>query len=150
MIIQVKRELPKDTGAVRGRVYLDNHFFCYSLENRDYIFPDGKYSLMGRTSPSFKSNKVYIDVPGRTNIMFHGGNTIDASKGCVLVAYNRDGDTIQGDASNDLFKRVDGAYNAGEGVRVDVSTPAKKYIFVGGVAAVALVAWIVFKPKKRG
>ena len=141
MIIRVKRELPKD-GAIRGRVYLDNDFFAYSLESEAYTFPDGKYSLMGRTSPSFKKKKVYIDVPGRTNIMFHGGNTTEDTKGCILVAYNRDGQTIQGDASNDLFKRVDGAYNDGEGVEVHFTTPAKKYILVGGLVAVLAAWWI--------
>ena len=141
MIIQVKRELPKN-GAIRGRVYLDNDFFAYSLENEAHTFPDGKYSLMGRTSPSFKKNKVYIDVPGRSNIMFHGANTIDDLKGCIGVAYNRDGQTIQGDASNDLFNRVDGAYKDGEGVEVHFTTPAKKYILVGGLVAVLAAWWI--------
>lgn len=141
MIIQVKRELPKN-GAIRGRVYLDNDFFAYSLESEAHTFPDGKYSLMGRKSPSFKKNKVYIDVPGRSNIMFHGGNTTEDTKGCILVAYNRDGQTIQGDASNDLFKRVDGAYKDGEGVEVHFTTPAKKYILVGGLAAVLVAWWI--------
>ena len=144
MIIQVKRELPKN-GAIRGRVYLDKDFFAYSLENDDYKIPDGKYSLMGRTSPSFKSNKVYIDVPGRSNIMFHGGNTKDASKGCILIAYNREGDTIQGDASNDLFKAVDGAYKAGQGVRVDVTTPARIWLKIGGTAAALVAAWWILK-----
>lgn len=144
MIIQVKRELPKN-GAIRGRVYLDKNFFAYSLENDDYKIPDGKYSLMGRTSPSFKSNKVYIDVPGRSNIMFHGGNTRSASKGCILIAYNRDGDTIQGDASNDLFKAVDGAYKAGQGVRVDVTTPARTWLKIWGTAAALVAAWWILK-----
>jgi len=137
MIIQVKREFPKKSGAIRSRVFLDNEFFCYGLENKAYSFPDGKYSLMGRTSPSFQKNKVYIDVPGRSNIMFHGGNTIDDTKGCILCAYNRDGEQIQGDASNDLFKRVDGAYRAGEGVEVHFTTPAKNALLAGGALLVA-------------
>jgi hypothetical protein len=76
--------------------------------------------------------------------MFHGGNTIDASKGCILIAYNREGDTIQGDASNDLFKAVDGAYKAGQGVRVDVTTPARTWLKIGGtVAALVAACWIL-------
>lgn len=137
MIIQVKREFPKKSGAIRSRVFLDNEFFCYGLENKAYSFPDGKYSLAGRTSPSFQKNKVYIDVPGRSNIMFHGGNTIDSTKGCVLCAYNRDGEQIQRDASNDLFKRVDAAYRAGEGVEVHFTTPAKNALLSGGALLVA-------------
>lgn len=140
MIIQVKREIARPSGAIRSRVFLDGNFFAYGLENSAYTFPDGKYSLAGKTSPSFKKNKVYIDVPGRSNIMFHGGNTKDESKGCVLIAYNRDGEQIQGDASNDLFQRVDGAYNAGEGVEVHFSTPARTALYwVGGAALVAAV-----------
>ena len=94
MIIQVKREFPKKSGAIRSRVFLDN-------------------------------------------IMFHGGNTIDETKGCILCAYNRDGEQIQGDASNDLFKRVDGAYRAGEGVEVHFTTPAKNALLAGGAILVA-------------
>lgn len=149
MIIQVKREFPRASGAVRSRVFLDGNFFAYGLENKAYIFPDGRYSLMGRTSPSFKANKIYIDVPGRSNIMFHGANTIDDLKGCVGVAYNRDGDRIQGDASGDLFKRVDGAYNDGEGVEVHFTTPARTALYwLGGGAALAAGIYLYKKTKK--
>ena len=150
MIIHVKRELPKASGAVRSRVFLDNNFFAYGLENKNYVFPDGKYSLLGKTSPSFKANKIYIDVPGRSNIMFHGGNSIDDTKGCVLVAYNREGDRIQGDASSDLFKRVDGAYNAGEGVEVHFTTPAKTALYWLGGAAILAGGFYIYKKTKKG
>ena len=137
MLLELKRELPKKSGAVLSRLYVDGVFFGYGLENKAYIFPDGQYNLWARTSPSFGKNKVYIDVPGRTNIMFHGGNTTENTKGCVLVAANRDGDTIKGDLSDKLFNTVDAA------------TPAKRYIAIGVLLTLGAGAYLLTKKIKK-
>lgn len=150
MLLELKRELPKKSGAVLSRLFVDGSFFGYGLENKDYMFPDGKYNLWARTSPSFKTEKVYIDVPGRSNIMFHGGNEKEQSRGCVLIAANRDGDTIQGDLSSKLFNVVDSAYKNGEGIGLKVSTPAKTYIAMGAFVLGAGAFYLIYKHTKRG
>ena len=149
MLLELKRELPKKSGAVLSRLYVDGVFFGYGLENKAYIFPDGQYNLWARTSPSFGKNKVYIDVPGRTNIMFHGGNTPDNTKGCVLVAANRDGDTIKGDLSDKLFNTVDAAGRGGEPVGLVATTPAKRYIAIGVLLALGAGAYLLTKKHKK-
>lgn len=140
MVIELVREKPTENGAVRSKIYIDGSFFGYGLENSAYIFPNGQYSLYGRTSPKFGRNKVYIDVPGRSNIMFHGGNTIKDTTGCVLVAANRDGETISGDLSDALFEVVDA--NAAEGVALIAKNDNTKLyvaLWVGAVAAYFLI-----------
>ena len=149
MLLELKRELPKKSGAVLSRLYVDGVFFGYGLENKAYIFPDGNYNLWARTSPTFGKNKVYIDVPGRTNIMFHGGNTTDNTKGCVLVAANRDGETIKGDLSDKLFNTVDAAGRGGEPVGLVVTTPAKRYIAIGLVVALGTGAYLLTRKHKK-
>ena len=149
MLLELKRELPKKSGAVPSRLYVDGVFFGYGLENKAYIFPDGQYNLWARTSPSFGKNKVYIDVPGRTNIMFHGGNTTENTKGCVLVAANRDGETIKGDLSDKLFTTVDAAGRGGEPVGLVATTPAKRYIAIGLVVALGAGAYLLTRKHKK-
>lgn len=149
MLLELKRELPKKSGAVPSRLYVDGVFFGYGLENKAYIFPDGQYNLWARTSPSFGKNKVYIDVPGRTNIMFHGGNTTENTKGCVLVAANRDGETIKGDLSDKLFTTVDAAGREGEPVGLVATTPAKRYIAIGLIVALGAGAYLLTKKHKK-
>lgn len=118
MIIKVSRERRRADGAIPSKVFVDGVFFSYGLENDAYKIPEGTYSVYYKVSPSFGKNKVYIDVPGRTNILVHGGNTIDQTKGCLLVGAEREGSTIKGDQSDFLFNVVEGAAKSGEPVAV--------------------------------
>lgn len=115
MVIQVIREKPIN-GAIPSKIYLDGSFFAYGLENENFAFPVGRYSVSGKRSEKFGANKIYLDVPGRSGIMFHGGNTKEDTKGCVLVGSTRNGDQIAGDKSNELYTTVNSAANAGGGV----------------------------------
>lgn len=148
MIIQVKRET-EINGAIPSRVYLDNSFFGYGLENSDYLIPAGKYDVSGKRSEKFGSNKLYLTVPGRSGIMFHGGNTRDDFRGCIGVASHRSGDAIAGDLSNELYDRVNGAANAGEGVAAVVSNPFPWKRVAILAATGVLVIYIARKRKTR-
>lgn len=55
------------------------------MENTDYLINLGDYAGHISTSPKFKKKSVYIDVPGRTGIMFHVGNSPSDSRGCILL-----------------------------------------------------------------
>lgn len=135
MKVELVREQPNANGAVRGRVFVDGVFFAYSLENASYTFPNGTYSLYGKRSPTFGKNKVYIDVPGRSNILFHGGNSIEDTKGCVIVAAERDGDKVKGDQSDFLFDVVDMAGVSGEPVGLIVRNDRTKFYLILGLGA---------------
>lgn len=147
MIIQVKRE-QEINGAIPSRVYLDNSFFGYGLENVDFLIPAGKYDVSGKRSEKFGSNKLYLIVPGRSGIMFHGANTKDDLKGCIGIASTRSGDTIAGDLSGELYNRVNGAANAGEGVAAVVSNPIPWGRVAILAAAGALVIYLARKKRK--
>lgn len=147
MIIQVKRE-KEINGAIPSRVYLDNSFFGYGLENSDYLIPAGKYDVSGKRSEKFGTNKLYLTVPGRSGIMFHGGNTRDDFRGCIGVASKRSGDAIAGDLSSELYDRVNGAANAGEGVAAVVSNPFPWKRVAILAAAGVLIIYIARKKRK--
>lgn len=142
MLVKVVRE--KAMGdAVPGKIYLDGVFFCYSLENNLYKIPSGVYSAYGKTSPKFGTDKLYIDVPGRSNILFHGGNMAEDSRGCILTGRNRDGDRVSLDCSDSLLSAVDTAYRRGEDIAVQVTGEYSKMalaLFVAGVTGLIYYA----------
>jgi hypothetical protein len=143
MRVELVRDTPKQSGAITSKIYVDGSFFGYGLENNLYKIPTGYYSMYGKLSPTFKKNKVYIDVPGRSNIMWHGGNSHDQTKGCIIVAANRDGEKVSGDLSDKLFDVVDAAGRAGEGVGLVVKNASTKiYILLGIAGAVGLYFYL--------
>lgn len=138
MIIQVKRETSIQD-AVPSKIYLDGAFFAHGLENKNYMIPAGRYSVTGKRSEKFGANKIYLNVQDRSGIMFHGGNTTEDTRGCILVGANRNGATISGDKSNELFKEVNNAANAGEGVVCVVSNAFNWPIVLTVAGVVGLV-----------
>lgn len=137
MKVELIRDSPKESGALTSRVYIDGSFFGYGLENNFYKFPNGVYNLYGKYSPSFKKNKIYIDIPNRENIMFHGGNSIDDTKGCVIVAAQQQGDKVSGDLSQKFFDVIDAAGRNGEAVGLIVRNDYKKLFLILGALGMA-------------
>lgn len=136
MKVELIRDTPKESGALTSRVYVDGSFFGYGLENNFYKFPNGIYNLYGKYSPSFKKNKIYIDVPNRDNIMFHGGNSIDDTKGCVIIAAQQNGDNVSGDLSQKLYDVIDAAGRNGEAVGLIVRNSYKRMFLILGALGI--------------
>ena len=85
----------KDGKAVRGTATIPmgkDAILCATLENADYIIPEGTYQLVNTMSPRFKKILPLVsNVPGRSGIRVHTGTKPEHSKGCVLVtAFGRD------------------------------------------------------------
>ncbi|WP_018124960.1 DUF5675 family protein [Desulfovibrio oxyclinae] len=86
--------------ATLGRLRFegDTEDFCFTLEepwkdNRTYIscIPAGRYRCRRRWSSRFGRELFEVsDVPGRTAILIHAGNTTDDIEGCVLLGESRD------------------------------------------------------------
>lgn len=89
-----------------GKMYLDNVFFCQSLEDEDRFLesgvtekdygrtaiPRGRYRLIPSFSQRFQRVlPLVVDVPGFQGIRIHGGNTAEDSHGCILVGQVRTG-----------------------------------------------------------
>lgn len=47
--------------------------------------PPDRYRCRRIRSPRFGDTYEICDVPGRTNVLFHAGNTVEDTQGCILV-----------------------------------------------------------------
>lgn len=81
------------TVSTGGELRLDDKVLCYTLErpvglnrpNLDAI-PYGAYSVVLAWSPHFGMFlPKLLNVPGRTNILLHKGNTAEDTEGCILL-----------------------------------------------------------------
>lgn len=145
MKVELIREKPTQSGAILSRIFVDGSFFGHGLENNLYKIPAGRFDLYGKYSPTFKKNKVYIEVPGRSNIMFHGGNTHDQVKGCVIIASNRDGESVSGDLSQKLYDVVDAAGRSGQPVGLVVKNSITTLFVVMGLLGAAGILYYLTK-----
>lgn len=92
---------PDGQGLV-GKLYINDKFFCHTLENRDFIIPIGKYKItLDVQSPKYCTREPYkslcirngvhgcvpriLNVIGRSGILIHCGNYAKDSMGCILV-----------------------------------------------------------------
>ena len=84
------RRVSRNGKAVRGTATIPigaDAIVCATLENSDYIFPDGTYELQNTMSPKFKKILPLVcGVPKRSGIRIHTGTKPEHSTGCVLVS----------------------------------------------------------------
>ena len=84
-IIRLTR-ISREGKAVRGIMRVNGRDIA-TLENADYIIPEGNYPVLVTFSPRFKRMLPLIgNVPGRSGIRIHRGIKPEHSKGCVLVS----------------------------------------------------------------
>jgi hypothetical protein len=75
-------------GSTKGVLISNNQFFK-TLENDEYIFPDGTYRIKYEWSPKFSQYLwEFKDIQGRSEIKFHAGSSKQHSRGCVLLGHN--------------------------------------------------------------
>lgn len=86
----------------KGTLYKDGVEFCKTLErpwlqNRSEIscIPDGVYKCSPWSSAKFPDTWIIRDVPLRSSVLFHAGNTVQDTHGCVLVGDSFDGDFLK-------------------------------------------------------
>lgn len=100
MKLRVERLWKKDTYTI-GRLYVDDKYFCNTLEDtvRDLskekkipgktAIPYGEYKVVFNWSPKFGRNLPrLLNVPAFEGILIHPGNTANDSSGCILVGKN--------------------------------------------------------------
>jgi hypothetical protein len=84
-------------GAIIGRLYINDQFECYTLEDEDTRIPVGTYSLKRHYSTKFKRTVFLLkDVPGRSSIEIHPGNFKADSQGCILVGISHTDRSVVG------------------------------------------------------
>ena len=86
--------ISREGKAVRGRLRFEGQEIA-TLENADYIIPNGTYEVRVTYSPRFKRMLPLVEqVPGRSGIRIHGGTKPEHSTGCVLVSNSKDREKI--------------------------------------------------------
>jgi hypothetical protein len=89
-----------------GKLFLDGEFLCDTLEN-PYLnnqrniscIPEGQYKVRLRTARE-SATKEYLhllvqDVPERSLVLFHTGNTAKDTRGCILVGIGTEQDLVK-------------------------------------------------------
>lgn len=96
MIILLNRFAKKASYTV-GKIFVNNIYFCDSLElpvkgggtEKMTAVAPGVYECGIIYSPKFKRNLIEIkNVPARTDIRIHAGNTAKDTDGCILTGKN--------------------------------------------------------------
>jgi len=125
IVTVIRQVFTKDSTI--GEMLINGKHFCWTLEdfdrdkNRDgdiddpgeekvygeTAIPSGIYNIKLTMSPHFKRiTPEILNVKGYGGVRIHGGNSKVDTLGCVLVAYNKGTDRIQGTAEKDLTNEL--------------------------------------------
>lgn len=92
-MLTLVRDIRTET-AIMGRLYLNGHMVCYTLENAAKAIPCSMYTVQNSISPKFKRELPLVynstTVKASRGIRIHRGNSAKDSHGCVLVGIGRD------------------------------------------------------------
>ena len=92
MIVELIRlETSFDHGTI-GALRIDKKAFCWTLEPKKHdnlpsvsCIPSGCYQAAKKATPSHGVTYQVLNVPKRTAILFHPGNTKTDTEGCILL-----------------------------------------------------------------
>ena len=92
MIVELTRLENSPTWGTFGVLRIEKQVFCVTLEPADRqnevnvsSIPAQQYLCQRYQSPSHGETFEITDVPGRYGILFHGGNTVNHTRGCILL-----------------------------------------------------------------
>lgn len=134
MKLRVERLWKKPAYTV-GRLFVDEQFFCNTLEDtvRDLsnekkvygktAIPYGEYKVVYNWSPKFGRNLPrLLNVPAFEGILIHPGNTADDSAGCILVGRNTEVGRLTESryTSDKLNVLIEDAQRGGENITIEI------------------------------
>ncbi len=74
-----------------GKLYHDEELICHTIERswvsnavNESCIPAGEYLVKMTNSPKYGPSYEVKNVPGRSHILFHKGNTAEDTRGCIL------------------------------------------------------------------
>lgn len=121
MLLKLIRKQPQGN-AICGELFIDNRWFCSTLERTDVAIPAGFYPVTLTMSPRFGEVLPLIgNVVGRTGIRIHAGNYPRDTAGCILVGVASAGDA---DASS-----AETIYNANNGGGKNTIPPQPRLLY---------------------
>jgi len=98
-----------------GKLYIDGELICRAIElpwvkNTRNIscIPAGEYKINPVNSNRFGLTYEVADVVGRSHILFHKGNTVNDTEGCILPCsyFGTLNDNIAGLASGKAYNKL--------------------------------------------
>lgn len=114
MIIVELIRLEESEEGTLGVLKINKQYFCSTLEPSDKenkknvsSIPAQQYMCEFYSSPKYEKTYQVMNVPDRDYILFHAGNTIKDTKGCILLGQYPD--KLRGDRavlnSGETFKK---------------------------------------------
>jgi hypothetical protein len=118
-------------------MYIDNAFFCYTLEDKDRnletnpegkvygksAIPRGTYQVIVDYSQRFKKLMPrLIDVPGFSGVRIHPGNYAADTDGCILVGIGTGRDVLFNSraAYEKMMQKFEAALDRGETIELEI------------------------------
>lgn len=93
MILELIRLEENDRFGTFGVLKINKQVFCVALEPSDRLntphvssIPAQQYICKKIISPRYGETFEVVRVPNRTNILFHPGNAMGDTEGCILLA----------------------------------------------------------------
>ena len=93
MILELIRLEENDQFGTFGILKINKQVFCVTLEPSDKLnapsvssIPAQQYHCERIISPKYGETYEVMKVPGRTNVLFHSGNVMGDTQGCILLA----------------------------------------------------------------
>ena len=90
-IVELMRIEESEQGTI-GVLKIDKQVFCFTLEPSDMLnkanvscIPVQQYKCERVQSPKFGNTFEITNVPGRSQVLFHSGNTADDTLGCIIL-----------------------------------------------------------------
>jgi len=79
--------------GVFGVLLINSEIFCVTLEPHDFAnkpniscIPSGQYECERIVSPKVGATYEICNIPDRDDVLFHAGNVIKDTEGCVILA----------------------------------------------------------------
>lgn len=135
MEITVKR-INKTNDYTIGQMFIDDEYFCDTLEDtvrdltnvKDKIYgrtaiPAGTYSVILDYSGHFKKLLPHIlDIPFFSGVRIHSGNDVEDTNGCILVgSYHHAGYITESRATMEkLMKKLRETINKGDRITLSI------------------------------
>ena len=120
MRLEVTRVIKSPVSLI-GRMFIDGTFECWTLENAALSMPLGEFELELYHSPKFGYEVLLLkDVPNRTFIEIHIGNSAKDFVGCMGVGTTHAPDWISNSlvAFQALMRKVKPKIQSGERVTI--------------------------------
>lgn len=91
--------IKSDVRGTIGYITQDDNLICYTLElpwknNEPKVscIPTGSYECVFWNSPKFGNTYEVMNVPNRSKILLHSGNTVNDIEGCILLGMSQSTD----------------------------------------------------------